>query len=109
MNMAIDEAILTARVANRVPNTLRLYRWQPSAVSIGKNHEALLHDATSFEKHPSQGPSPATSPGTLELLVRERRSVRNYTEDPVPQEILRRVLEAGRYGPTNAKASPPQG
>jgi lipoate-protein ligase A len=37
MNMAIDEAILTARVANRVPNTLRLYRWQPSAVSIGKN------------------------------------------------------------------------
>jgi lipoate-protein ligase A len=37
MNMAIDEAILTARIANRVPNTLRLYRWQPSAVSIGKN------------------------------------------------------------------------
>lgn len=37
MNMAIDEAILTARVANRVPNTLRLYRWQPSTVSIGKN------------------------------------------------------------------------
>jgi lipoate-protein ligase A len=37
MNMAIDEAILTARINNRVPNTLRLYRWQPSAVSIGKN------------------------------------------------------------------------
>ena len=37
MNMAIDEAILTARIANRVPNTLRFYRWQPSAVSIGKN------------------------------------------------------------------------
>jgi lipoate-protein ligase A len=37
MNMAIDEAILNARIANQVPNTLRLYRWQPSAVSIGKN------------------------------------------------------------------------
>jgi lipoate-protein ligase A len=37
MNMAIDEAILTARITNRIPNTLRLYRWQPSAVSIGKN------------------------------------------------------------------------
>ena len=35
--MAIDEAILTARIADKVPNTLRLYRWQPSAVSIGKN------------------------------------------------------------------------
>ncbi len=37
MNMAIDEAILTARTTEKVPNTLRLYRWQPSAVSIGKN------------------------------------------------------------------------
>lgn len=37
MNMAIDEAILNARVAGEVPNTLRFYRWEPSAVSIGKN------------------------------------------------------------------------
>jgi lipoate-protein ligase A len=37
MNMAIDEAILIARIAGQVPNTLRFYRWQPSAVSIGKN------------------------------------------------------------------------
>ena len=39
MNMAIDEAILTARIAGQVPNTLRFYRWQPSAVSIGKNQK----------------------------------------------------------------------
>jgi lipoate-protein ligase A len=37
LNMAIDEAILTARIAGHVPNTLRFYRWQPSAVSVGKN------------------------------------------------------------------------
>jgi lipoyltransferase/lipoate-protein ligase len=37
MNMAIDEAILTESIAGRVPNTLRFYRWQPSAVSVGKN------------------------------------------------------------------------
>jgi len=36
MNMAIDEAVLTARIARRVPNTLRFYRWKPSAVSIGR-------------------------------------------------------------------------
>ncbi len=35
-NMAIDEAILTARIKGVVPNTLRFYRWNPSAVSIGK-------------------------------------------------------------------------
>jgi lipoate-protein ligase A len=37
MNMAIDEAILQSRVDNLTPNTIRLYQWQPSAVSIGKN------------------------------------------------------------------------
>ncbi len=37
LNMAVDEAILNARIADQVPNTLRFYRWQPSAVSIGRN------------------------------------------------------------------------
>jgi lipoyltransferase/lipoate-protein ligase len=36
MNMAIDEAILAARIRNLAPNTIRFYRWNPSAVSIGK-------------------------------------------------------------------------
>lgn len=36
MNMAIDEAILRARIENLVPNTLRFYCWKPSAVSIGR-------------------------------------------------------------------------
>jgi len=36
MNMAIDEAVLRARIKNTAPNTLRFYRWKPSAVSIGK-------------------------------------------------------------------------
>ena len=35
-NMAVDEAILKARIKNKVPNTLRLYQWNPSAVSIGR-------------------------------------------------------------------------
>jgi len=38
-NMAIDEAILTARTLDRAPNTLRLYKWKPSTVSIGKNQQ----------------------------------------------------------------------
>ena len=35
-NMAVDEAIMKARIEDRVPNTLRLYQWSPSAVSIGR-------------------------------------------------------------------------
>lgn len=34
--MAIDEAILKARADELVPNTVRFYRWNPSAVSIGR-------------------------------------------------------------------------
>jgi len=39
MNMAVDEAILQARIAGKVPNTLRFFRWQPSAISIGRFQE----------------------------------------------------------------------
>ncbi len=38
-NMAIDEAILLARMRGIVPNTIRFYRWKPSAVSIGRFQE----------------------------------------------------------------------
>jgi lipoate-protein ligase A len=33
--MSIDEAIAKARLEENNPNTIRLYRWNPSAVSIG--------------------------------------------------------------------------
>jgi lipoate-protein ligase A len=35
MNMALDEAILRLRARDECPNTIRFYRWNPSAVSIG--------------------------------------------------------------------------
>ena len=40
-NMAVDEAILLARIAGLVPNTVRFYRWKPSAVSIGRFQDAF--------------------------------------------------------------------
>ena len=36
VNMAIDEAVLQARIEEKTPNTLRFFCWQPSAVSIGR-------------------------------------------------------------------------
>jgi lipoate-protein ligase A len=35
LNMAIDEAICRLRSENKSPNTIRFYRWKPSAVSLG--------------------------------------------------------------------------
>lgn len=35
LNMAIDEALIKLRSEGKSPNTIRFYRWKPSAVSIG--------------------------------------------------------------------------
>jgi nitroreductase/Pyruvate/2-oxoacid:ferredoxin oxidoreductase delta subunit len=65
---------------------------------------AILHEGTVLDSHPSKGEAPATSPEILELLLRERRSVRLYTSDPVPAEVLNKVLDAGRYAPTGSNS-----
>lgn len=62
--------------------------------------EAFQVEGPSAEGQAKLGPSPATSPETLQLLFRERRSIRHYTKEPVPKELLAEVLEAGRYAPT---------
>ena len=41
MNMAIDEAILESRVRGKVRNTVKFYRWKPSAVSIGRSTDEV--------------------------------------------------------------------
>src|SRR5512137_1364931 len=41
-NMAIDEAMLVNRMRDVVPNTVRLYQWSPSTVSIGMHQSVKL-------------------------------------------------------------------
>jgi nitroreductase len=42
----------------------------------------------------------------LEKLLLERRSVRNFKAKPVPETLLRRVLEAGRFAPSAGNCQP---
>jgi nitroreductase/NAD-dependent dihydropyrimidine dehydrogenase PreA subunit len=42
----------------------------------------------------------------IERLVLERRSVRNFTNQPVPDHLIRRVLEAGRFAPSAGNCQP---
>ncbi len=53
MNMAIDEAIMLGIKEGRTPPTLRLYRWNPSAVSIGTFQG--MHDEVAIEFCKSNG------------------------------------------------------
>lgn len=41
-----------------------------------------------------------------ERLIIERRSVRNFKKDPVPDPLIRRVLEAGRFAPSGGNNQP---
>jgi nitroreductase/NAD-dependent dihydropyrimidine dehydrogenase PreA subunit len=49
------------------------------------------------------GPSEWTE---MERLIIERRSVRNFKKDPVPDPLIRRVLEAGRFAPSGGNMQP---
>jgi nitroreductase len=39
-------------------------------------------------------------------LVKARRSIRAYRSDPVPEDVLQRILEAARLAPTAANRQP---
>jgi len=42
----------------------------------------------------------------VERIILERRSVRNYKDKPVPEPLIRRVLEAGRFAPSAGNCQP---
>ena len=62
--------------------------------------EAVIqHDAaTATSLKP--GPGPAVPADTLQLLIRERRSTRLFSDKPVSREQLIKIIDAGRYAPT---------
>ena len=39
-------------------------------------------------------------------LIRTRRSIRGYRPDPVPEDVLQRILDAARVAPTAANRQP---
>jgi len=43
---------------------------------------------------------------TVEEVILQRRSVRNYKDEPVPESLIRRVLEAGRFAPSAGNCQP---
>ena len=46
------------------------------------------------------------SPESLLALLKERRSIRRYRPDPVPDEMVEQLLEAGRWAPSASNRQP---
>ena len=85
------------------------------AISIGKPYE--VEKGNFYET--ADGPLPAKMPlepqdadgqpdawTEMERHIFERRSVRNFKSKPVPDHMIRRVLEAGRFAPSAGNCQP---
>lgn len=46
-----------------------------------------------------------TAPLDLLTLMKQRRSIRNYKQKPVPREVLEQILEAVQFSPTGTSSS----
>ncbi|MDP6180503.1 MAG: nitroreductase family protein, partial [Desulfatiglandales bacterium] len=44
--------------------------------------------------------------GDILDVITTRKSVRRYTEDPVPDEMIEKILEAARWAPTGENHQP---
>jgi len=42
----------------------------------------------------------------VEKVIMERRSIRSFKDKPIPDSLIRRVLEAGRFSPSAGNAQP---
>jgi nitroreductase len=60
------------------------------------------------EKELEQGAEPSTDDdwNPVEKVILERRSVRIYKDKQVPENLLRRILEAGRFAPSAGNYQP---
>ena len=66
--------------------------------------EAIIFSTSTIERHPQPNVHSATTPETLALLLRERRSIRLYEKEPIPKDVLTKILDAGRYAPTGTNS-----
>jgi len=64
--------------------------------------EAVIQQEVATATSLKPGPGPAVPPDTFQLLIRERRSTRLFSDKAVSKEQLLKIIEAGRYAPTGS-------
>jgi nitroreductase/Pyruvate/2-oxoacid:ferredoxin oxidoreductase delta subunit len=73
-------------------------------VSQGVFKTMLLHPQDGYPDPPAVEGIEGMTP--VEEVIYKRRSNRIYKKDPVPDELLRRVIEAGRFAPSAGNNQP---
>ena len=80
-----------------------------SVVKITNIKEGFFDTQTPSNKWPISPQDAQGEPdewNTVERVILERRSVRNYKKKQVPESLITRVLEAGRFAPSGGNHQP---
>jgi nitroreductase/NAD-dependent dihydropyrimidine dehydrogenase PreA subunit len=94
-------------------NTLPAVQDDKSGMCIACGHcevscpsEALLLNVRPDEKERIPAGTGILSALDLGVYLKKRRSVRNFTKDPVPKEEILQVLDIARYAPSGVNSQP---
>jgi nitroreductase/NAD-dependent dihydropyrimidine dehydrogenase PreA subunit len=68
--------------------------------------DAVLHSEYPLEDCPPLDPTRLPSAEALEWALRARRSARVFRDRPVPREVVRELVDAGRWAPSASNAQP---
>jgi len=67
---------------------------------------ATARSGVASDRETTKQASPCEEWNPVEKTIFERRSVRWYKSDQVPEHLVRRILEAGRYAPSAGNSQP---
>lgn len=77
------------------------------APAIDSSPITLATETKGYVGKQTQEPAPQSGEWTqVEKTIFERRSVRWYKSDQVPEHLVRRIMEAGRYAPSAGNSQP---
>lgn len=75
-------------------------------VKMLREYEGYPASFTCYMREVAFKPHKETEAKALRRIVVQRRSIRSFSEEPVSEDLLRKVVEAGTYAPTSCNAQP---
>jgi nitroreductase len=75
-------------------------------MSMEEELTAAIADESADEGGAVQPPAPGSAFNLVEDVIYRRRSVRFYRKQQVPEHLVRRIIEAGRFAPSAGNCQP---
>ena len=118
LSLSADPALCTRCGSCEAVCPSRVFAWRDAAIEIAAPgrcigcghcvaacpHGAFRHSELPFEAFAPIPDAPPLGAVALDRLLRERRSVRRFTAEPIPASEIAALLDTARYAPTSTNA-----